>query len=60
MADKLLKIQDVAEALSVSPITVTRLVKRGELQAPLKIGRAVRWPAAAVQEFLNNAARLAA
>lgn len=41
MEDRLLTVQEVAGRLGVHPITVRRLIKRGDLTA-VRIGRAVR------------------
>lgn len=41
MSDNLMTIQDAAAYLSVAPITIRRLISRGELKAR-KVGRVIR------------------
>lgn len=43
MSTDLLKIQQVAAGLGCCPRMVQLLVARGELPAPLRLGRLVRW-----------------
>ena len=43
MTTALLNIKQVAEALGCCPRMVQILVARGELPAPLRLGRLVRW-----------------
>lgn len=50
----LLSVEQVAAALSVSSRTVWRLCKAGHLPQPVQIGRAARWRAAWVQEFVDG------
>ncbi len=46
--------KELATTLAVTPMTVYRLAKRGELKA-VKIGKSVRFSSEAVEEFLKNA-----
>jgi excisionase family DNA binding protein len=48
---KLLTVDQLAERLSVKPLTIRRMVNRGQLVA-VRIGRAVRFEPAAVDAFL--------
>lgn len=41
--DDLLSLGDVCQVLRVSPATVYRLVKRGDLPQPVHVGKASRW-----------------
>jgi excisionase family DNA binding protein len=53
--DRLLPIDEVARILRLSPRTVFRLVKRGELIPPLRIGRSIRWRLTDIQIWLATA-----
>lgn len=56
-APELLTVYDVAERLRVTPRTVWRWSKTGELPAPLRFGprgRTVRWKAADIDSFLHR------
>lgn len=44
----------MAERLHLSTVTVWRLVRAGRLKPVRKIGRSVRIPASAVNQFLEN------
>lgn len=46
--------KELATTLAVTPMTVYRLAKRGELKA-VKIGKSVRFSSEAVEEFLESA-----
>ncbi len=48
-----LKIQTVAERLTVSPDTVRRLIKRGKLKA-IKVGKNVRILGWSLNEYVRN------
>jgi predicted DNA-binding transcriptional regulator AlpA len=55
--DKLLRVEIVAEQLGISDRGVWRGVARGDLPAPVKIGRCSRWFASdvlAYQDKLRN------
>ena len=41
--EKLLNVGEIAERLGVSPRTVWTQVAKGELPAPIRIGRLSRW-----------------
>ena len=49
----LLKIQQVAAQLGCCPRMVQLLVARGELPAPLRLGRLVRWRAEDIAGWLE-------
>jgi excisionase family DNA binding protein len=50
----LLDVQAVARLLNCSPRHVTRLVERGDLPRPIKLGTLIRWNRAAVEEWIAN------
>jgi excisionase family DNA binding protein len=50
---ELLTVEQVAAILAVSRRTVHRLVARGELPGPIKIGAASRFPAEEVQAYVE-------
>lgn len=56
---RLLRFDDVADRLSVSPKTVRRLVAAGQLEA-VQIGAAVRFSEAAVERFISSASKRSA
>jgi excisionase family DNA binding protein len=49
---RLLRVAEVAERLSVSPMTVYRMIHAGELPA-IRIGRSYRIESRAVEAFLQ-------
>jgi excisionase family DNA binding protein len=49
--EKVLTVMDVAELLSLSPITVYRLAKRGEIPA-VRVGRCWRFTREAIEKWL--------
>jgi excisionase family DNA binding protein len=51
---KLLNRRQVAELLAVSERTVRRLVEKGDLPAPVRIRRAVRWHEAGVVDYIRR------
>jgi excisionase family DNA binding protein len=51
---KLLSRRQVAELLSVSDRTVRRLAERGDLSAPVRIGRAARWHESGVLDYVRQ------
>ena len=51
-AAQLLDVQAVAEILGCSPRHVYRLSDAGRMPAPVKLGSLVRWPAAAIQDWV--------
>jgi excisionase family DNA binding protein len=50
---KLLRVAEVAETLSVSPMTIYRMIKAGELPA-IRIGRSYRIEQRTVDAFLDT------
>ncbi|MDX2199400.1 MAG: helix-turn-helix domain-containing protein [Phycisphaerae bacterium] len=40
---KLIDVNSVAELLGVAPRTIWKLVSKGGVPAPLRLGRSVRW-----------------
>ena len=46
--------KELAAILSVTPMTIYRLAKRGELRA-VRIGRSIRFSSEDVEEFMKNA-----
>jgi excisionase family DNA binding protein len=54
-AEALLELRDLARLLKVSTRTVTRLVARGELPPPLRLGRLRRWRPADLRPLLGGA-----
>ena len=50
---KLLTVDQLAEKLAVNPLTVRRMVQRGQLTA-VRIGRAVRFDPVDVDAFLAS------
>jgi len=56
MTDRLLTLKEVTETLRISPVSVYRLVQRGQLAQPLKFGRAARWQQSDVEAAIRAAA----
>jgi excisionase family DNA binding protein len=50
----MLTIQDVAERLKVTTMTVRRWWYQGRLPKPMKIGGATRWREQDIQEWMDN------
>ncbi len=50
--DRLVSVADVARQLGVCTRTIHRLVAAGELQPPVKVGRAARWFGADIAGYL--------
>jgi len=50
---KFMTMNEVAETLSVSRMTIHRLVSKGEIKS-LKIGRAVRIPEESLKEYVDR------
>ena len=50
----LMKIEDVQDRLNVGRSTVYKMVERGQLPAPIRIGKSVRWSQDDVNEFVEN------
>jgi len=51
--EKLLTVPEVAELLRCKPLTVYRLVGRGEI-ASVKVGRLIRIPAGVVERMVSH------
>ncbi|XZE20284.1 helix-turn-helix transcriptional regulator [Pirellulaceae bacterium SH449] len=51
---QLITIQEVASLLRLSVRSVRRLISRGDLSEPLKIGRSVRWKKRTIQEWIDQ------
>ena len=49
---KFLTKQEVADIIRVTPLTVMKMVKRGDLPKPLRLGNTLRWPVEAIQTAL--------
>jgi excisionase family DNA binding protein len=56
MAGRLLTARELAEMLAVSPETILRWTRRGELRAIRLPGRAIRYREAEVEEWLEQRA----
>lgn len=52
--DSLLTVDEVAELLTVSKSTISRLRERGEFASPFKIGNVHRWRKSAVLAWLET------
>ena len=52
--DQLLRAEEVAMKLGVSRRSVYRLVARGELQGPVRVGTCSRFPASEVQAYVER------
>jgi excisionase family DNA binding protein len=53
----LLTAGDLAALFQVSVQTIRRLAARGELPAPLRVGRRVRWSARTLEEWMARGKR---
>lgn len=53
--ERVLRVSEVAEHLDCNPHLVYRLIHRGELRA-LRVGRLIRVPLSALNEYLASAA----
>jgi excisionase family DNA binding protein len=55
MKTKLVTVKQIAAQLAVHPSTIWRMVERGDLPPPIRIGlRCTRWSADAVEDFVNR------
>jgi excisionase family DNA binding protein len=50
---KFFTAKELAESLQVTPMTIYRLAKRGELRA-VRIGRSIRFSSEDVEDFIKN------
>lgn len=53
MDGSLLRKEDLADLLNISPRHVTRLILTGGVPAPIRFGRSVRWRKADVDRWLD-------
>ena len=51
---KLMTVPDVAERCSIAPETVRRLTDRGAMPKPVRLGRAVRYRADLIDQWIEN------
>jgi predicted DNA-binding transcriptional regulator AlpA len=54
MAERLLKLEEVAKHFSMNQRTLRRLWQRGEFPEPIRLGRAIRWREQTLIEFVNR------
>lgn len=50
---QMIDVREVATILKVSTRSVWRLVARGELPAPIRVGRAARWRVAQIEAWID-------
>ena len=55
----LLSVREVAQAFGTSERTIWRWAATGEIPAPMRIGRSVRWRRSTVEAFLDKRERKA-
>jgi len=55
----LLNVKEVAQLIGLSERTVWKLSSCGELPAPVRVGRSVRWLRTSLEEFLLQRQRQA-
>jgi hypothetical protein len=51
---KMIKRSEFANCRGVTPKTIGRMVNRGDVPAPIKVGGVYRWPADVVAKFLRE------
>lgn len=51
---EMLTIDELAGRLKVHTRTIRRLIQRGHLPAPVKLGHGLRWPEAQIQEWISR------
>lgn len=57
---RLLSVNDVCELLQVSRRNLTRLIAKGQIPPPdLRVGRAKRWTAETIEDWIENGGRVA-
>ena len=54
MNERLLSFKEVASRLGISVRAVYRLVDKGDLSPPVKVGGARRFPSIEIQAFIDN------
>jgi len=52
--DRLLNVNEVAKRLQISPRSVWTLAAKGELPAPISIGRLKRWRPETINKWLET------
>jgi excisionase family DNA binding protein len=52
--DRLLKLDDVAAKLGISPRAVQRMAANGAIPRPIKLGRSVRWQERQLDAFIAS------
>lgn len=50
--------KQLAEMLSISRRTVQRMISRGKLPAPIRIGKMVRWKLQDIKKWIANGCRI--
>lgn len=55
--ERFCKVGEVAHVLGVDDRTVWRLVQRGELAHPVRVGRCTRWPSSDVEAYITRLKR---
>ncbi|WP_345783024.1 helix-turn-helix transcriptional regulator [Coraliomargarita parva] len=53
-SDRLLRIEELIERLSISRRSIYRLIADGEFPRPIPIGRAARWCLSDVENYLER------
>ena len=53
MENTLLNVRDVSAVLRISSRQVWKLLSSGQLPAPIRLSRSVRWRAADIAEFIH-------
>ncbi len=56
--DRLLTVHEVAKLLGISTRQIWKLVKLGQVPAPLKLARSARWRQTEVLSFIANGLKL--
>lgn len=57
-AERLLRLPQVLEAVGIGRTGWLEMVRTGEAPKPVRLGRAVAWPASEVQAFIRERIRL--
>ncbi len=50
----LITLEELAEILHLSSRTLQRKLSAGELPAPIRIGRSIRWPLAVIHKWIEE------
>ena len=56
--DRLLTVHEVAKLLGISTRQIWKLVKLGQVPAPLKLARSARWRQTEIFSFIANGLKL--